>query len=535
MCVLGLATVLQLALIMHSLDRPLWFDEAWRADFIDRNFHIPISQRAGYAVISLGSYLVTKFFVLFSDDNFTQRLLVYISTVALPFAVYYFCKMFFDKRTAQIMVPITVLAGYILEFSTQNKPYLLDIIVMLLLFMAQHQYSKGKLKLTSFILVSVMAILFSFTAIIVVGFLGIYMATSLWLKRRKLKGREIKDFALWAIIVGLVTIIYYVLFLKPQTTPQLYSYYGGFNSSLYPTGGIIHIFYLTLVNVLEMFGIIIGSKVLDGGTEPNHVLWTNIQTVVNNKPVMGLSLILSLFYIGLFIYGMYWLKREKKNLIFYSVIGIYGLEWITGLMKEWPFGNSRTNLFSLFLITLVLVCGGIKLAELVLRGRYRLLVPSLIIVILVLVLPYRTVAAGLYGDKSTFIVDGQGMYSYTQQVTMFIAAKSKTSDHVYISGAVGPFGFDYFYNHYSPGRKYAKTEAKNIHNVNYSTSKLQAIQSNLNKYLKNGYKTVWLADAAAYRWMDTTTISKDSYRVVHTYIVYGGTNGNGAVLKLEHY
>jgi len=505
-------TLFNIAVIIHSLWRPLWYDEAWRPDFVHRNMDIPLADRESYAPISLGMFMLTKATFLLGDSNFTVRLITYVALLALPFMVYAFCRMFLDKRTAYVMVPVSVLLGYVLEFSTQAKPYLMDIVATLGILIIYRCYLAGKLRLRHFILASSFYLILSFGAFFVLPCLGIHL---LW-RARKGDRAKYRSFAVWAATLAPLGLGYFYFFLKPQLTGRLFSYY----KALYPHGSIFNILHNTFSNLLTYFGIDLGKPLSSPGLETSPALWTVNQFHVHNRPVLGFSTFMGLLYLGAFVYGVLRLYRSKKYFLIGLLGGVLGLEWIAALLRQWAFGNARTNLFSTILVTII-ICYGLVQAGIKGLRKYRLATATCFITLLILVFPYQTVRAAVSG-LSTF-ANNQGVNYGLASATAAVAQQSKTTDYVLVGFYAGAYDFHYFYIYADYITQYRPTAAQHI--VYAYRVKQPVVWAPIDQHHP---QRVWLLDEVGVIDDEKVAIPKHGYKVSKSQ-----TFGDIAVLTLD--
>lgn len=396
------------------------------------------------------------------------------------------------------MLPVSVLSGYILEFGTQNKPYVLDVVVALCLPLLYRRYLEGRLRLWQLISVSLLLASISFAGFFVLPCMGVYLLYDYWRQRRGRQGKvALRHFIIWAAAVGVPLILYLVLFIKPQLTPQLYSYYG----DLYLHGSPLHILNLTVKNILSIFNIAT-PRIFHGVEEVMYVFWTNVQFGPYQRTIIHTDLVLGTFYLACFVFGMVQLYRRRLRMAFWLVIGLTVLEWFTSVFHEWPFGNSRTNLFSLFLILIVTTYGLVTAIAWSFR-KQRAVVLGCIIGLVVVLIPYHFIGRAVAGSN-TFTTAGEGPDSGDEAAAVLIAQKSKPGDQVIISYWAGPFGFEYYYNYADYTQAY-RTRAR-LATYGY----FQAVPFD---HARPTASTVWVVDSYwAYR-EDVAGLVQRGYRV----------------------
>lgn len=514
----GLVGILQVAIIAHSLDRPMWLDEAWRPTFIARNFDIPIADRDTYAPISFGMYAITKFLTLFADNNFIQRLVTYVAFLVLPFVVYKFATVFLDRTTARVLIPVSVLSGYVLEFSTQNKPYIMDIVVTLLLMLAYHYYVHKQLQSRYFIAASMAGVLFSFAAFFALACFGLHALYALYKEPTKKRARNLLA---WLVPVTAVSLAHLVLFIRPQLNPSLHGYY----DALYPSGRAFEVLGSTFENLLTMFGIFIGKPLISPGSETYPAFWNTPQLELAGKPVLGLAELLAWAYLAVFIYGLYRLLKQKKRVIPAMLGGMLAVQWVAALFERWPFGHARTNLFTTFLVTVIICYGAIELWRYLTQYRHlKLVTATVFVVITILVFPYKVVGAAVSGPSTgpTTFATNAGIRYGVEPGARIIAAQSQPSDIVAVDYYVGPFGFEYFYGISDYVKPYSATKAQR---VLYMYQKRQQFPTS--QILQAKPNAVWLVLSSE---IDHGVVAK--LREHNYYLTYKHTEGDVLVIRL---
>jgi hypothetical protein len=491
--------------IIQSASRPMWFDEAWRPDFIDRNFSIPIGERQSYAPISLGLYLVTKLAVICIDDNFTQRITTYLALLVLPIVTFWFCRVYLNTPVAKAMILISVSCGYIIEFSTQDKPYIVDIVCTLSLILAFHFYLRGNLRLRYFLVAAVILLLLSFTVFFTLVCISIWWT---YIVCRQRLSKKWYHLAIWLCTIATLGASYLYLFIKPQLTSNLYTYW----QELYLHGTIATILSNTAYDLLTMFGLYIGNHYLSPGLEPNSVLWNTPQFGYTHQ-ILGISNYYGVLYLVLFVYGCIVLWRDRKIVILWLIAGFYSLEWITSLARQWAFGNARTNLFSTYLITIVVVYGLINLIKMLIR-RKNLVAISLLAASIVIILPYYQIITIIGGGNTygggTFGADSDGYASGVQQAAVYVAAHSQRPDVVLVSGYIGPFGFQYYYDHSDYTAHFRSTESNNVLYSLTNNMSLPVVDTSTN----NSTTIVWAVDIDSVVSSRILTLQKDGFKII---------------------
>ncbi|MHB1864962.1 MAG: hypothetical protein ACYCPS_02225 [Candidatus Saccharimonadales bacterium] len=447
LALLSLTSVYAVVIAIINFNIPLWYDEAWRADLVRRGlFGLPYA----HAPIPFLYYLINRIIDLFSETNFSQRLINYIALLLLPSVVYIFCKTMFNKPFARLMIIATLLSGYIIENSTVDKPYIVDIIVVLVLVVAYKKFLEGKLKLIYFTLLSIVFSLLSFATLFILPVLALL----LFYKWYKYKKEKIQDLIIWSFSWLAVEIVQLNFFVKPQLAGLLYQHW----SDLFLTGSPLQITEKVLSNIGTIFGFSIGPVANALFLERSNIFWNFPQFKVFIYPI-GISGVLATLFICIFIYAVYRVYKDFGPDIPIILLVIFILELITGIFSKWPFGNARSNIFSLFLLYIVFVYGWYGMISwLMKRSRYtKMLGTSLVISFTVMLFPYSPITDLL--NKSTALSQpAVGM----EGAALKIAKLSKPSDMVLVSNIPGPLGFQYYFNYASYVQKYVNHESRNV-------------------------------------------------------------------------
>lgn len=463
--------------LIISFRNPLWSDEEWRADLISNNFSIPLKYRQYLAPISYGIYIFTKLSTFIYNNNFTIRLSTYIAFLCLPVLTYIFCRIYFNKVIAKFLVPLSVLSNYILEFSFQAKPYILDIDYVLVMFIIYNKLKKGKISFWLFLAITILFSSMTFASFFLLPCLFILMATDAY--RSKNKKTDFIRLAMWSVFNFLSIILQYLYFLKPQITAKERLSFPG----LLFSGNAVNILGQTIKNILQFFWITPRGPV--NGAEFFPIFWTSIQLTFQGRTPIGVGDVIGIIYIIFFIYGLLVLYRHRGYVVLVVLFGMLGLEWIAALVGVWPFGDSRTNLFTTYLITLIGIYGAIKLIPICFK-RFRLITVSVVIAVLVLTFPYMS-----YFNVLKNKPEGFGFYSKVsdEYAARFVAIKSTASDIVMVNSPDDTFGFQYYYSYSS----YTDTYINRSRKVYYQYDNSYRLPVS-DLFLKNNQHNIWVID-----------------------------------------
>ncbi len=444
---LTLSSIYVLVIAIRNFNDPLWYDEAWRADLIKRGL---FNLSYAHAPVTAGYYILNKLIDIFSTTNFSQRIINYIALLVLPLVVYIFCKTFFNKTFAKLMIFATFISGYIIENSSVDKPYLLDIIVTLLLIVTYKKFLEGKLKLIYFTLLSLASSLISFVALFILPSLAILLFYS-WIKHKK---PDLKALIIWSISWMAANLAQLVFFVRPQLKSLLYQHWSGF----FLSGSFLEIIKKILSNLGTIFGFSIGPEVHTLFLETSNIFWNIPQFKILIYPV-DISGILSSILLATVIYGLYKIYKEHGPEIPLIILIVFTVELVTALLGKWPFGNARSNIFSLFLLYIVLVYGAYSFINYLVHysKKTKLFGLGLSLSFSILFFPYSPVAH-LMNRSSVLSQPADGMES----AAYHIAKYSTVNDTVLVSNTPGPLGFQYYFNYASYTNSFRKNEAKHV-------------------------------------------------------------------------
>jgi uncharacterized membrane protein len=465
--------------IIKNFGDPLWYDEAWRADLIRiGSFNSPYS----HAPVSLGYFLIIRFFDIFSETNFSQRLLNYLALLALPFVVYWFCRLYFDRTFARIMIVLTFLSTYVIENSVVAKPYLLDVVLTLVFIIAYRKFVEGKLKPALFILISLIFCLTSFAALF---FLPAVLVLLIFRYKRS-KNRDAKPIIIWAASWISLSIIQIELFIRPQIRHLLGIHWSGLFLSGNPWTILVDI----LGNLASIFGLIFGINPNIAVLEDYTIFWDFPQIKIFGLPVLGTSTVIGVIFLAVFIYGCYSVFKKSKPELLAIILLVYLFEVFAALLQKWPFGDARSNIFSLFPLYIIFFYG---LYNLVREGTksnriIKILTASLLLVSIVLLFPF---------DPMKNLISNQSNYSQpeigVQSNAIYIAKYSKPEDTVLVDNLIGPLGFQYYYQFSDYTNQYRSNEARNV--IYGLKPKSYVILPNLKK---THPKTIWIVTDNSY-------------------------------------
>jgi hypothetical protein len=361
------------------------------------------------------------------------------------------------------MVVVTAISSYVLMYSTQNKPYVLDIVCVLVLVLVFQRYRENRLSFRYFCLITLLLMLTSFASYFIPPILGLLMLMDYYKTRKRI---DLNRLLIWTAILLLTTLAYYFLFLRQQilANGSLDIFWDKF---LY-MGSMSSFLKNDLINIKILFGF--NPNVSSGFLNNISAWWLN-QSIHLKYSVVGIEKILAYLYLILFLLGNWYLFKARKHTFLIVLYGMLFLEFIAALFRLWPFGGARTNLFSIYLISIVPYFAISTLLQ-KLKGVYLQAFLLLIFIVGLITFPYSYVYSALL-EKPSFVsnitTDNMGMAD--EKFAEIIAKSSKQNDLVLIDFYSDPLGFQYYYKFSDYTREYPDRTK----DVNYSSNKFKQL------------------------------------------------------------
>jgi hypothetical protein len=198
----------------------------------------------------------------------------------------------------------------------------------------------------------------------------------------------------------------------------------------------------SLLNIGLPFGFV--SNVIYSLAGVVNAWWLS-QSLYIKYPLSNIANILSYFYLISFLVGNWFLVKNKRYTFLICLYGFLVLEFIAALLKLWPFGDARTNLFSIFLITIVPFYAFAELFK-KLRGIYLTCFLLVLAIIAIITFPYQF-AYDAVTENSNFIasISDSELGMADQRFSEVIAKHSKPGDLVLLSVYSFTEDFQYYY------------------------------------------------------------------------------------------
>lgn len=506
-----------LIVIFHSIHRPLWSDESWRPDDINLNLHIPDRSSAQYAPLSLVLFLFGKLTDLIYQNNFMDRLSTYLAYLSLIPAAFYFCKNYFNKSLAYLITIVTLIGGSVLEFSTQDKPYILDLVLVLIALIAYKKYSKGRLNFWLFTLLCAAITLTSFGGILIMPTIGVlWLYNVLKLRKNKKTKKQVTQLAIWSLIIIFTSVIYYLLFLRSQIDIHEYNYF----STFYPTGSIYSMLRTTFQSFIAIFGYDFPYKIMASPVYNQIPILPAVQQIrlLHTIPIIGLSWFTGSLWLLLLCFAIYTLFKNKNYEVLIIISSLTVVMWLAAYFRKWPFGDSRVNLFYIYLIT-ILICYGIVKSIPFLLKKFKIITATAVTIVVVLIFPYSTVASALTQSYPNYI---SASAAGVQPAAIEVAKYSKPGDLIYVNTLITD-GFQYYYQF----SDYTKSYNNRSRNIFYGYSFKENVPFN-KLGLKPSVKRMWIVEPyisiyrAAGNEQYIEPFIKEGYFVQEVHIYYSG-------------
>lgn len=198
----------------YLYNRSLWYDEAMLVySILDQPYSalmsaLPYNQAAPIGYMVTQKLLVT----LFGDSEYSLRLITLLAGIAIVFLFYSLVKSFFKKRYQVWALTLFVFCQPAIYYSSEVKPYGIDLFFTLLLSVLFIQVNKKKSGWVNLLIAGAVSIYFSFPAIFILAGGGICLFVK-WIKNKDWKNLKkiISIGIFWVILFA----INFYFFIKP--------------------------------------------------------------------------------------------------------------------------------------------------------------------------------------------------------------------------------------------------------------------------------------------------------------------------------
>lgn len=416
--------------LIANIDRPLWYEESWRAYAVSSDFEISESDKYSTAIapVTIGYYLFTKVATTIYDFEFTQNLLTYISSVLLLAFLYMFGKEAKGKYFGFFLVGVIGVTVYFLEYSTSNKPFITDSFFTVALLYATYLYVKGRIKILTWFGLALISAISSFAAFFVIGSCLLFML-SCAIKRKKYPISEI----LVGILLAVVMSAYYFYFVMPQYNDGLHEWW----KDLLATGDLYTSIKMVGMNFLSMFGIRFDELLnvqgyYNGGVLP-YISWVGSSD--------QLSQLLGSFYLITFFISSIYIVYKRNYLLAITVFTIFlilGEQLIAYCLGIWPFGGNRVNIF-LYVLIAIVICWGIY-SYLESKKKVDIGLVTAVFILIFLFLPLRSIA------RVTLLERGEDyFYLNTREVALDLRRDSAPGEKILVYHRLAKLPFKYYF------------------------------------------------------------------------------------------
>ncbi len=346
-----IASGLYLLYIAVNMSRPLWFDEVWRAYQIS-NWKF-IDPDNGSAPISPLFFLLTKMMTVISNNEITQRLIVIAVSLLLPFVTYYVMSRYFGRQIAKIQSVLIMVVPGVIQYSIENKPYVIDIFAIIILLYCYDQFRRHKVLTYKTSFIALFGLFMSLAANIFIA--GLAIAGYIEFKG-KLKDKDKKITIVRLLLIAVVALIYIVFGYYPQIGGGLLGYWSELGWQGKHGIELVRYFIESCLDIFQKDLLPLSSF--------------SLRRV--NKTYIG-YLISSTMVIAMFISCKLILRKYRRAV---PILVATGLAWVLILLISikgyWTFGSNRLNIF-LFAIMLLLLAPLINEFAGKSSARYRLM------------------------------------------------------------------------------------------------------------------------------------------------------------------
>lgn len=319
----------------------LWLDDLWVALIAKVNNFDDFMLVNGPAPIFFTAlqFLSSK---IIKDKELSMQLIPFIfGTLNISFFYKLVLKILKNKSLSFLAAAILSVNSLMLNYSIRAKQYTLEMFFVIVLLIIFVDIIRKKNNLKNWIrafFVSIISLGFSFTSILISGFFLNFLA---FYNNLKSSWKNIRQFIL-AVIFDIVLFLYYFLFLKPRASETMIAYWNddfiNLNQDIF---GI-------LKDIIDKFCVVILNAF------PGFTIGFTQRYIIKSEYYFLLTIILFVSFCGI-----NYLKEKKYFELLYFVLLFYPFLVLLGILKIYPLGGVRTDLFS-YPITILLTILGIS-------------------------------------------------------------------------------------------------------------------------------------------------------------------------------
>ncbi|MDD3924987.1 MAG: glycosyltransferase family 39 protein, partial [Erysipelotrichaceae bacterium] len=212
--------------LLYLTDRSLWIDEAMLAySFTERNLtnlvNSPFALNQSAPVLYL--YLVKLITMIFKTSAFSLRIFSFSAYLISLYLIYLIAKDLFKLKYPLLVVAFCANMRILIYYANEFKPYMSDVMVVLLVLYLYHRYVIKKLKLYQLIIIYMLFIWLSNPALFFIGGVLAYeFFNSLYHKDHQ----RSKQVILGGVLVLVSFVSYYFFWLKATANdPYMISFW----------------------------------------------------------------------------------------------------------------------------------------------------------------------------------------------------------------------------------------------------------------------------------------------------------------------
>lgn len=318
----------------------LWLDDLWVAliakvnnfdDFMLVNGPAPI-------LFTVLQFLSSK---IINDKELSMQLIPFVfGTLNIPLFYKLVLKISKNKSLSFLAAAILSINSLMLNYSIRAKQYTLEMFFVILLLISFTEIINSEINIKNWLksfFVSILGLGFSFSSIIISGFFLNFLA---FYDNFKSKWKNIREIVL-AIVFDIVLVLYYYLFLKARASKTMIAYWS--NDFI----NVNQDFFGILKDIIDKLCVVILNAF------PGFTIGFTQRYIIKSEYYFLLLIVIFLFF-----FGIKYLIQKKYSVLLYFILFFYPFLILLSLVKIYPLGGVRTDLFS-YPITILLTILGI--------------------------------------------------------------------------------------------------------------------------------------------------------------------------------
>jgi len=306
--------------------RSLWFDELSLAhNFLNHDLLFLLTKPLDTGQSAPIGFIVLSEIIgeIFNYSDLSLRLFPFLSGIGIIILSVTASRFFTSPLSRVVFVWLMSTSPLLIYYSNEFKPYIIDVFIYLLLLVVYLNYRERKINIVLVAVIGVLAILFSYSSVIV---LSAFVIAEFLLSINQNRKTSLKTIVLVSMIWLIVFVYIYLGFSRKNSPMEYFLQYWGNRFAPIPISiKSLHWYWNSLLEFSNLGyhpGKPIGAKFFPGIIEPINV-----------------------FLAGITCLGAFYQYKQNKKIAVFNIC-ILLISLIISAFRLYPFG-SRLNLYTI--------------------------------------------------------------------------------------------------------------------------------------------------------------------------------------------